>query len=257
MTAASGMNAEPGPVRNDDAAWDRWPVQRYLAENYRALHPVDAAVIRHHAAFWRRFAPGGAGRCLEFGAGPNLYPLLLAGAAARCVDAVDVSRAGVAYLTGQLARGPDASWQPFYDLCRALVPALPATAREALAVVRVVHGDVRTLPDGAYDTASMNFVAESVTEDAGEFAALCRAFVRAVRPGGHLVAAFMENMPSYRIGDSPLWPGCPVDAATVRAVFAPHTAALRVTRLARDPTLPDYGDTGMVLLRAVRRPAPA
>jgi hypothetical protein len=74
-----------------------------------------------------------------------------------------------------------------------------------------------------------------------------------VRPGGHLVAAFMENMPSYRIGDSPLWPGYPVDADTVREVFAPHTTDLRISRLGSDPTLPDYGDTGMVLLTAVRR----
>ncbi|MCL2554323.1 MAG: NNMT/PNMT/TEMT family class I SAM-dependent methyltransferase [Actinomycetia bacterium] len=249
------MCPAPEPVRNDDAAWDRWPVQQYLAENYRVLHPVDAAVIRHHSAFYRRFAPGGAGRCLEFGAGPNLYPLMLAGAAARRIDAVEVSRAGVAYLTRQLEQGPDASWLPYYALCRELDPALPATLPEALARVRVVHGDVRAVPAGTYDLASMNFVAESVTEDADEFAALCRVFVGAVRPGGRLVAAFMENMPSYRIGDSPLWPGCPVDAAAVEAVFAPHTDSLRITRLARDPSLPDYGDTGMVLLTATRPPA--
>lgn len=74
-----------------------------------------------------------------------------------------------------------------------------------------------------------------------------------MRPGGRLVAAFMENMPSYRIGDAPVWPGHPVDEAAVREVFAPHTAGLRVGRLRRDPSLPDYGDTGMVLLTAVRR----
>jgi SAM-dependent methyltransferase len=248
------MSAAPEPVRNDDAPWDRWPVQQYLAENYRELHAVDAAVIRHHSGVYRRFAPGGAGRCLEFGAGPNLYPLMLAGAAAARIDAVEVSRAAVAYLIGQLGDGPDASWLPYYALCRALDPALPSTLPEALARVRVVHGDIREVAPGAYDLASMNFVAESVTEDAGEFAALCRVFVRAVRPGGRLVAAFMENMPSYRIGDSPVWPGYPVDAAAVRAVFAPWTAELRVTRIERDPTLPDYGDTGMVLLSAVRRP---
>ncbi|MEV6006256.1 class I SAM-dependent methyltransferase [Streptomyces sp. NPDC051976] len=247
------MSDTPGPLRNDDTEWDRWPVQRYLAENYRLLHPIDAAVIRHHSAFYRRFAPGAAGKCLEFGAGPNLYPLMLAGAAARHIDAVELSSASVGYLTGQLGDGPDASWLPFYALCRELDPALPVTLPAALARIRVVHGDVRAVPAGTYDLASMNFVAESVTEDADEFAAFCRLFIHAVRPGGHLVAAFMENMPSYRIGDSPLWPGYPVDADTVREVFAPHTDELRITRLGSDPTLPDYGDTGMVLLTAVRR----
>ncbi|MEU5213142.1 class I SAM-dependent methyltransferase [Streptomyces sp. NPDC020742] len=243
----------PAPVRNDDADWDRWPVLDYLAENYREIHPCDAAVIRHHSAFYRQFAPGSVARSLEFGAGPNLYPLMLAGAVSRRVDAVELSRANVAYLTDQLDQGPDTSWQAFYAFCRDLDPALPPTLTEALSRVRVTHGDVRSLPPAGYDLASMNFVAESVTEDFEEFAGLCRTFVAAVRPGGPLVAAFMENMPTYRIGTAPRWPGCPVDGAVVREVFAPHTERLRITHVPADPTCPDYGDTGMVLLRAVRR----
>ncbi|MFK4226584.1 class I SAM-dependent methyltransferase [Streptomyces sp. NPDC019890] len=241
------------PLRNLDADWDRWPVLDYLAENYREIHPSDAAVIRHHSAFYRQFAPGSLGRSLEFGAGPNLYPLMLAAAASKCADAVELSSANVAYLTGQLHDGPDKSWQAFYALCRELNTALPATLPEALSRVRVTHGDVRTLPLRSYDLASMNFVAESVTEDIEEFAEFCRTFIGTVRPGGHLVAAFMENMPTYRIGNAPPWPGCPVDGSAVREAFAPHTDRLVITRVDADPTLPDYGDTGMVLLTAVRR----
>lgn len=43
------------PTRNRDVDWDTWPVQAYLAENYRELHPCDAAVIRHHSGFYRQF----------------------------------------------------------------------------------------------------------------------------------------------------------------------------------------------------------
>ena len=100
----------------------------------------------------------------------------------------------------------------------------------------------------------MHFVAESVTEDSGEFAGFCAAFVDAVRPGGHLVAAFMENMGRYGLGDGSRWPGLPVDAAAVAAVFTPLTVELEVTRIDADPDLPDYGYSGMVLLTA-RRPA--
>ncbi|MFF4289433.1 class I SAM-dependent methyltransferase [Streptomyces sp. NPDC001739] len=240
----------PGPVRNDDADWDHWPVQDYLAENYREIHPCDAAVIRHHSAVYRRFAPGSIARSLEFGAGPNLYPLMLAGAASRQVDAVERSAANVAYLTGQLRHGPDESWQAFYAFCRDLDPALPPTATEALARVRVLHDDVRTLPAGTYELASMNFVAESITADFEEFAQLCHTYLATVRPGGHLVASFMENMPTYRIGTAPEWPGCPVDATVLREVFGPRTDELVLTHVDPDPTRPDYGDTGMVLLRA-------
>jgi hypothetical protein len=70
-------------------------------------------------------------------------------------------------------------------------------------------------------------------------------------PGGYLVAAFMENMPTYRIGPTSRWPGCPVTPAGVTEVFAPLTRELTVTRVDTDPTLPDSGDSGMVLLTAV------
>ncbi|MFD3532441.1 class I SAM-dependent methyltransferase [Streptomyces sp. NPDC058664] len=238
--------------RNRDADWNIWPVADYLAENYRQLHPCDIGVIRHHAAVYRRRAPGSLARTLELGAGPNLYPLMLAGAASRRIDALEPSDAGVRYLRRQLDTGPDDSWEPFYRLCRSLDPALPASCAEALRPVRVVRGTAEDLAPGTYDLASMNFVAESVTEDFDEFTAICTAFVRAVRPGGLLLAAFMERMPSYRIGAGPVWPACPVDETDLRTVFTPLTAGLRVARLAKDRTLPEYGDTGILLLTARR-----
>ncbi|MEZ0096119.1 class I SAM-dependent methyltransferase [Streptacidiphilus sp. EB129] len=250
------MNPTPkhprGPLRNDDVDWDLWPVQDYLAENYRELHTCDAQVIRHHAALYRRLPPGSVTRSLEFGAGPNLYPLMLAAAVSCRIHAVESSAASVDYLIRQLTDGPDKSWQTFYTLCRDLQPALPTTLSEALSHVQSLHGDVRDVPEGTYDLASMNFVAESITEDIEEFTTLCHTFIRSVRPGGLLVAAFMENMPRYRVGSGPVWPGCPIDAHAVRIVFQPHTDHLAVTRIDSDPTLPDYGDTGMVLLQATR-----
>ncbi|MFF0474873.1 class I SAM-dependent methyltransferase [Streptomyces sp. NPDC004284] len=244
------------PRRNRDADWDAWPVDAYLTENYRSLHPYDIGVIRHHAGVYRRFAPGSLARTLELGAGPNLYPLMLAGAAARRVDALEPSAASVRYLRGQLAHGVDDSWQRFYRLCRSHDPALPASCAEALRRVRVVRGTADDLPPGTYDLASMNFVAESVTEDFEEFTAVCDVFVRAVVPGGRLLAAFMERMPSYRIGTGPVWPACPVDEAALRSVFAPRTTGLRILRLAKDRTLPEYGDTGVLLLTAERPRTP-
>ncbi|MFB8774310.1 class I SAM-dependent methyltransferase [Streptomyces broussonetiae] len=241
-------------THNDDVDWDRWPIADYLAENYREVHPADAAVMAHHSAFYRRLVPDGLARGVEFGAGPNLYPLVLASAVCRRVDAVDAGSGNVGYLRRQICHRPDASWLPFHALARRLNPAVPGTLPRALARVDVVHADVRDLPAGGYDLASMHFVAEGATEDRDEFTAFCRLFVRCVAPGGYLVAAFMENMPTYRIGPASRWPGCPVDTGIVRRVFTPLTSELAVTRIDADPTLPDYGDTGMVLLTARTAP---
>jgi hypothetical protein len=227
-------------------------VATYLAENYRELHASDDAVLVHHAAFYRDLAPDGVDRAVEIGAGPNLYPLFLASGAARHIDAVDRSAAGLDYLRRQLADGPDPFWEPYWRRCRALDPGLPRTAEEALARVRVRPGDAFALAGAGYDLASMHFVAESVTEEPDEFAAFCAAFAATVRPGGHLVAAFMENMGRYALGDGSRWPGTPVDAPAVSRVFGPLTDDLRVERIDADPGLPDYGYTGMVLLRARR-----
>ncbi|MEU5656687.1 class I SAM-dependent methyltransferase [Streptomyces sp. NPDC047737] len=241
------------PVLNDHVDWDSWPVEDYLTENYRELHPSDAAVISHHSAFYRRLAPGSVARSLEFGAGPNLYPLMLASAVSRHIDAVETSAKCVGYLEQQVAGPPDPSWSVFHDLCRRLDPSLPGTPAEALRGVHVVHGDIRTVEPGAYGLASMHFVAEGVTEDHAEFLDFCRLFINSVTPGGYLVAAFMENMPTYRIGPASQWPGFPVDRALVSEAFAPHAERLAVTRIDADPSLPDYGDSGMLLLTAVRR----
>ncbi|MDT0378523.1 class I SAM-dependent methyltransferase [Streptomyces sp. DSM 42041] len=242
----------PPPWRNAEADWDRWPVGDYLAENYREIHDADAAVLRHHAAVYRRIPPGSVALSLELGCGPNLYPLMQAAAVSRRIDALEPGAAARAYLARQLAGLQDSSWQEFYALCRSLDPALPGTLTEALSRVRLVPGGAAAVRAGAYGLASMHFVAESVTEDGDEFAALCRAFVHAVCPGGQLLAAFMENMPTYRIGVDSRWPAFPADADTVRAVFAPLTEDLRLTRVAKDAGLPDYGDTGMLLLHARR-----
>ncbi|MFE6338671.1 class I SAM-dependent methyltransferase [Streptomyces sp. NPDC057806] len=240
-------------THNDDVDWNRWPVADYLAENYRTVHPSDAAVIAHHSAFYRRLAPGSVARSVEFGAGPNLYPLMLAAAVSRRIEAVEAGASNIAYLERQILCGPEASWLPFHALCRRLNPAVPATPAQALAQVYVVHADVRDLPPDTYDLASMHFVAEGATEDFAEFTAFCRTFVRCVAPGGYLVAAFMENMPTYRIGPASRWPGCPIDPDRVTEVFTPLTRELTVTRIDSDPTLPDYGDSGMVLLTGVAR----
>jgi hypothetical protein len=240
------------PLRNADVDWDSWPVQEYLAENYRILHPSDLAVIEHHSAFFATLRPDSIASSVELGAGPNLYPLMLAAGVSRDIHAVEPSAASVGYLTRQLREGPDPTWEPFWAACVQRQPALPASLSAALARVRLTHAPIASVAPGGYDLASMHFVAESVTEDRAEFQALCAAFVAAVRPGGLLVAAFMENMGRYRLGDGSAWPGYPVDTTKVRAAFAPYTDRLELERIDADATLPDYGYTGMVLLTGRR-----
>ena len=132
MTTGDGL----GRWLNTDVDWNRWPVSTYLAENYHEYHVSDDAVITHHSAFYRDLAPGSLTRTVEIGAGPNLYPLLLASGASQRIDAIDRSLAGLNYLHHQLTHGPDPIWDPYWRRCRALNPTLPDTMELALARVR-------------------------------------------------------------------------------------------------------------------------
>jgi len=247
----SDAPAAPQPLRNADVDWNAWPVADYLAEVYRDLHPSDDAVIEHHSAFYRTLPPDSVANSVELGAGPNLYPLMVAAAASRHIEVIEPSAANLVYLERQL-REPEPSWLPFYERCRKLQPALPATLVEALSRVTVRPGSAADLRPDTYDLGSMHFVAESCTEDFNEFREICHSLADSVKRGGHLIAAFMENMGCYRIGDGPEWPGIPVDARLVREVFAPLVVDLSTTHIGFDPTGPDYGYTGMVLLTATR-----
>jgi hypothetical protein len=65
------------------------------------------------------------------------------------------------------------------------------------------------------------------------------------------VSVFMENLGRYRLGGRQ-WPALPVAADDVREAFDEHTIDLDISRIDADPTLPDYGYSGMVLLTARR-----
>jgi hypothetical protein len=253
------MDRQPEtPWRNADVDWDRWPVVDYVAEVYAELSRPDAEVIEHHSAFYRQLPPDSLVRSLELGAGPNLYPLLLAAGASRRIDAVERSAANVAYLRRQLHDGPDDTWRPFYEYARRHNPALPPTMAEALSRVHVVHGDAfPAAAAGGYDLASMHFVAEGATEDADEFAAFCRTFAHSVRPGGYLVAAFIAGLRRYRMWSGPQWPAYPVDLDVVGRVFAPYTEQLTLAHVEPDQNILDHDATGMVLMTARRQTSQA
>jgi hypothetical protein len=246
-----------GVRRNADVPWDAFDVERYVADNYAALHDADREIIRRMSAYYRRMTPGSAGRTLELGAGPNLYPLMLAGGVSRAIDVVEPSAANVAHLRRVLSRAPDAHWTPFWETCRAANPDLPGSLSRVLGKVRVLHAGADDLPVGRYGGASMFFVAESVTGDPQEFRAICARLACAVRPGGYVVAAFMAGMPSYELAGE-LLPSCPVDAWTVREALAPYLRELRLTHIPPDPSLP-YDCDGMLLATGRRpdRPAPS
>jgi hypothetical protein len=233
--------------------WDQWPAQSYVDQLYATVLTSDAAIIDHHSAWYRQIPAGSVRHSLELGAGPNLYPLMVMGACSEQIDAVEPSSANRAYLNAQIAQ-PDQHWQSFWTYSRNANPALPEDLSTVLGRVNVLPGGVSDLTEGVYDLVSMHFVAEAATMDALGFRSFCAAFIRSARPGGLIVAAFMENMPAYRIdADGPEWPAYPVGTAEVRDALEPVTSDLELHRITPDPTDDGYEHTGMIVATG-RRP---
>lgn len=244
----SAACGNPRQVHNGDVAWDGFDTGGYVADNYATLHDFDRQIITTLSPYYRALRPGSLASSLDIGTGPNVYPLMLAAAASRRLEALDYSASNVAYLRGICRDGADPSWHPFWQLCRQLNAILPTDLDDLLQRLTVRQGDAFDLPSLGYDLVSMFFVAESVTGDRDEFEELCRRFARAAVTGGHLVAAFMAGMPDYALGGETL-PAFPLDERTLRAVLQPITRDLCVWRLPADPSLP-YEHDGVLLVTA-------
>jgi hypothetical protein len=254
MSAPDGLGGAAPPRPNHDVAWDDFDTAGYVADNYARLHDLDRRIIADLSPYYRSLPPGSLSSSLDIGTGPNIYPLMLAAAASRRLEALERSASNVAYLRRARREGADPCWTPFWQLCRQLDPALPGDLDEVLRGLTIHHGDALDVPLGQQDLVSMFFVAESVTGDRDEFEQLNLRFAAAAAPGGHLVAAYMAGMPKYELGGETL-PSFPLDRHTLEAVMRPVTRQLRIWQLPADPTLP-YEHDGVLLLtaRAPHRP---
>ena len=115
--------------------------------------------------------------------------------------------------------------------------------------VETKHGSIYELEENKYDLASMFFCAESITLERGEFVLACTKFIKSVKPGGHLVAAFMENSRGYEIKGID-FPAYPVDINLIKKIFQPKTNNLLITRIPLAEKPLRLGYTGMLLLTA-------
>ena len=163
----------------------------------------------------------------------------------RHIDAVDAARPGVGYLARQLAGTRTRAGRPSGAACRALNPALPATAdRRAGPGARRCRATPSRLAGADYDLASMHFVAESVTEDPRRVRRVLRGVRRDGPTGRPSRRGIHGEHGPLRAGRRVALAGLPVDGAAVARVFGPLTRELRVSRIDADPGCPTTATPG-------------
>lgn len=237
--------------------WSRFDVDSYLGHYYNEAHPDDDALCRLAAETLMRASPLGAELdVIDVGTGPNLMPLLAAVPRAGRLTAWEYAPNNIAWLRQELQGDqPRWQWQHYWRLVRETVPngaELPENALEALrGRVDPRQGSIFDLPAAGWDAATMFFCAESITQRQDEFERACRCFAGAVRPGGTLVAAFLNRSDHYAVADYE-FPGARATRESVLAAFGDMIADAAIEMIGIVEEEIRIGYSGTILLTATR-----
>jgi hypothetical protein len=245
-------------LRNSDAPWNRFSSHDYWRRNYYELQAEDQEIIRRVSDFFIHAFTGRppVGLGIDVGSGTNLYPALLMLPWTEHILLTDLSASNVGWLRGQLADdGPVWTWEPFWREVQESggykqIGEPRKHLRQACTSVSRCAGieqrSVFDLPEARWDLGTMFFVAESITEDAGEFHAAIERFVRALKPGSPFAAAFMAGSQGYLVADT-RFPALPIIADDVGLHFTElGTSELSVELLSTKHRVRD-GYQGMIV----------
>lgn len=189
----------------------------YLREYYAAVGPENDALL---GFFARAYADAGEGRLmLEFGCGPTLYPLFSAAPHCRQIDVADYLPANRAVIGAWRAGAVGHDWGPFvrraleWEGQAAVTPAdivdrvqLLRSRLGAVLACDALRDPVLSPPvprydiPHSYDIVGTNFVAESITDDRGQWARALARIASLVAPGGRLVLSALEGATHWRSG---------------------------------------------------------
>ena len=103
---------------------------------------------------------------------------------------------------------------------------------------------VLDISENSYDSSSMMFVAESMTNDLGEYGEALLKSVRCVRPGGSFAVALMLNSHGYNAGDA-TFPAVPVKPQEIKALIDPEASEVEYSEISFNVR---EGHEGMLLV---------
>jgi SAM-dependent methyltransferase len=254
MCGAERVSVPQSPHNNAEANWQDFDPEAYFDHYYSEPHRDDMLAARKAALALRSFAGGCCNlHILDVGTGANLIPLLAALPVAQSLTAWDYAASNVAWLKTEFQQEKlRPQWQYFWSqVVEVYGPHLASfdAAQKLKQCARAQQGSIFDLPPAQWDAASMFFCAESITREAMEFTAACKAFAAAVRPGGALVAAFLTRSAGYEVGGI-AYPALPVDEESIKAVFTPLCRSINVETIGGSDTEIRSGYSGMIFLSA-------
>lgn len=239
-------------ISNEQAPWDEFDASDYLSHNFLSLRSDDRAIVLGLKRFMQEQSPELASmRVLDIGPGTNLYPALVLAPWAASIDFIEPAPLNRRYLERQVGN-LDENWDEFWELLAGDQPWSGVDPQRVIgACSSVADGSIFSLPTGAWDAGLMFFVAESISDLETEFEAALEGFLLALRPGGLVMAAFMEGSTGYDVGGI-RFPAFAIEAGQVEAVARRHLSTLSIERIPADTDPLRDGYTGMLWMTGVR-----
>lgn len=249
-------------VRNAEVSWADFSSDAYWYANYQQMQPVDQEIIDRVSLFFveafnRRPL---ASHAIDVGSGSNLYPALLMLPWTEHLLLSDFSENNVDWLRYHVLddRAPW-TWQPFwreirqregYNQISEPLKQLREACIDEPGIAGIEQRSVFELPRGQWQLGTMFFVAESITEDPGEFRAAVGGFTGALAPGAPFAAAFMAGSEGYPVAGTP-FPALQVSATDVTNCFTELGARDLTVELTKTPHLVRDGYEGMIVATGI------
>jgi len=247
-TATTGNNA--------DFPWDSFASESYFEHNYGSVRSDDRRIVEFIRDFFAAADIPEGTRGIDVGTGPNLYPALAMVPFCSRIELYEFSGHNIEWLRAQRARSwPswDEGLRGFWDLYTESAPykACGPDPRDLLteraAIVQGSVFDLKPGPAERFGLGTMFFVAESLSDERGEFELAVDRFLDVLLPGAPFAAAFMEGSKGYDV-DGIRFPATDVEAADVRRSLERSATGVVLERIGIDgaPILrPGY--TGMII----------
>lgn len=249
-------------LHNADVQWNRFSSEDYWQRNYYKLQAEDREIIRLVSQFFIAAFKGRprARVGIDVGSGTNIYPALLMLPWADQILLTDFSESNVEWLRRQLADDSARwTWRPFWHELQGKEGYVQiGEPRKQLR--EACHGEpghagiescsVFDLPEARWDLGTMFFVAESITEDPGEFHAALASFVGALKPGAPFATAFMAGSHGYEVADTD-FPALPITTDDVQQHFTKLGVSELSAELLRTKHRVRDGYEGMIVATGV------
>jgi hypothetical protein len=231
------LSPEAPSVGNASYNWNAFDPDEYVKQNYLEFQADDRKIVQLMRDFFHTHADPGRPvvKGVDVGSGANLYPALAMLPFCQKIDLREYGMQNVAWLRHEVQNGYSELWDPYWEVLstRESYRTIESPREVLRARAQVRQQNLFELPRRGWDMGTMSFVAESISDQRGEFNDATERFLGALKPGAPFVAAFMRDSSGYYVGTI-RFPAVAIREADVEQCLSPLSHDLEIMTVRSD-----------------------